>query len=44
VATVYVQFRDEAGNVSESGMGLADTILYEGAATYILYMPITRAP
>ena len=43
-ATVYVQFRDEAGNVSQNGMGLADTILYAGETGYTLFLPITRAP
>lgn len=27
-AVVYIQFRDEAGNVSESGMSLTDTIVF----------------
>lgn len=43
-ATVYVQFRDTAGNVSLNGMGLADTILYAGETGYTLFLPITRAP
>lgn len=41
-ATVYVQFRDEAGNVSESGMGLADTIILE--ETGPVFLPIVRRP
>ena len=41
VATVYVQFRDKAGNVSVSGMGLADTILYEAQDEWLLLLPVT---
>lgn len=41
-ATVYVQFRDEANNVSESGMGLVDTILFkvEEQEEWQLFLPI----
>ena len=44
VATVYVQFRDEAGNVSQSGMGLADTIRYEAQASWLLYLSVVAKP
>jgi hypothetical protein len=37
VATVYVQFKDAKGNVSDSGFGLMDSILYEG---HSLFLPV----
>lgn len=41
VATVHVQFRDEAGNVSEVGLGLTDTIVYAPEMQeHILYLPV----
>jgi hypothetical protein len=40
VATVYVEFRDEAGNVSESGPGSVDTIVY--APSGQVYLPAVR--
>lgn len=43
-ATVYVQFRDEAGNVSDSGMGLADTIIYMGGETVSIFLPAISRP
>jgi hypothetical protein len=44
VVTVYVQFRDKAGNVSESGMGLADTILYIAQESWSLYLSVISKP
>ncbi|MCA9866121.1 MAG: VWA domain-containing protein [Anaerolineales bacterium] len=43
-ATVYVQFRDKAGNVSQSGMGQMDTILYDAPTEWLLYMSVVAKP
>ena len=41
VAKVYVQFRDAKGNVSETGLGQMDTIVYRTGG---LYLPLVRRP
>ena len=39
VAKVYVQFRDAQGNVSETGLGQVDTIVYRSG---LIYLPMVR--
>jgi len=35
---VYVQFKDTSGNVGASGLGMADSIIYQ---SYVIYLPLT---
>ena len=45
-ATVYVEFRDEAGNISKAGIGTSDSIVYTGTESekLYLYLPVVRIP
>lgn len=44
VGVVYVQFRDEAGNVSESGFAQRDSIVYQPESDRLIFMPAVFNP